>query len=76
MVTGSAPDAPSLVLVLSHESIEPKRRAVELLPAERAWLPVRIVSMSRLSSLEALANWYAFSDLRPALSTESSVPDT
>ena len=32
--------------------------------------------MSRLISAEALANWYAFSDLRPALLTVSKVPET
>ena len=52
-----APPAPRLTLPLSHASTEPVVRAVELLPAGEAWLPVSTYSMSRFSSFAFLASW-------------------
>ena len=56
-VVGSAPEVASkLVLDFNHESIVPILRACELEPADLPWLAKRIASMSRLSSLDALAS--------------------
>ena len=56
-VVGSAPEVASkLVLDLSHESIVPIVRAVLDEPADLPWLANKIASISRFSSLEALAS--------------------
>ena len=74
--TGSAPPASKTVLVFRKAWNEPVLRGVLVLPALAPWLePTRMASWSRFSSAARLANWYASSDFRPALSTASSVPE-
>ena len=55
---GFVPAAPLDTLLVMYDRSEPIKRAPEVaVPLVLAWLAVMIVSMSRLISEAALANW-------------------
>jgi hypothetical protein len=72
-VDPSAPEAPRLSFVVSHEPIPRIFWAVPARPTTRAWLASMMVSMSRFSSLPFLTFWRANSSLAPYLWMASCV---